>query len=285
MKVFINACLLGSSLIEGAVIYKKLLRSAGHEKPWNGIETTVSDRSFAFSGLTAWKQYELEGQINYSMELLVDINTDIPFSVDDRPEWFVALPSNLDDPEGIRDYIIIRSYYEAGTELNFFEEEVEFKRQIVEYYQSKDPSFEAVDGTFNFSDDGLIYSKQTADVERERGPPADNGFQAAVWSVTNAAFTDTQISLAFSLKPQTKLTILEIPTRFFAKVGFAMAVDPENDVYIGRTKDVIISWAPSPIAADYSNIEPNEYIAAGAEICQGLLGSSLVGLLVAQLIL
>ena len=88
------------------------------------------------------------------MELLFDVNTDVPLSVDDCPEWFVAMPSDSDDPEGVRDYIIIRGYYEAGTELNFFEEEVEYERQVVEYYQSRDPTFEAVDGSFTFTDDG-----------------------------------------------------------------------------------------------------------------------------------
>ena len=59
-----------------------------------------------------------------------------------------------------------------------------------------------------------------------------------------------------------------------------MGVDPETGANIGETKDVIISWARAPIPADYSNIEPNEYIPAGATSGLSLgLGSSLLALL------
>ena len=56
---------------------------------------------------------------------------------------------------------------------------------------------------------------------------------------------------------QQKLSISEIPTKLDAKVGIAMLVDSEQNLFIEKTADVVLSWATSPILA--TAVEPNDY--------------------------
>ena len=76
----------------------------------------------------------------------------------DVPTWFLAIPSDFDDPEGVRDYVVIKGSYLVDENGK--------KKQEIEYYQSRDPVFKAdsSDGQFKFTDDdGAVYSTQTAE--------------------------------------------------------------------------------------------------------------------------
>ena len=39
------------------------------------------------------------------------LETDRDWLDTDAPTWFLAMPSDLDNPEGVRDYIIIKGRY------------------------------------------------------------------------------------------------------------------------------------------------------------------------------
>ena len=154
------------------------------------------------------------------------------------------------------------------------------QRQEIEYYQMQNPTFQAVDGDFTFTDDGGIFSTQTAEKNPETYR-ATNGLQAKVWSVLNAAFSRKAISISFQLKNanlQQKLNITEIPTKRAAVAGFAMLIDSEQGTYIQKTQDVTLSWATSPILA--SPVEPKDYNGSQTLLTQataafGLLASLL----------
>jgi len=64
------------------------------------------------SGTTGWLTYPIENDEEIlQSELIVTIETDRNWLDEDAPVWFVAIPSDADDPEGVRDYIVIKGRY------------------------------------------------------------------------------------------------------------------------------------------------------------------------------
>ena len=61
------------------------------------------------AGKTGWQMNEVDNI--FKLELIVTLETDRDWLVTDAPSWFLAIPSDLDDPEGVRDYIIIKGRY------------------------------------------------------------------------------------------------------------------------------------------------------------------------------
>ena len=93
------------------------------------------------AGRTGWQKYEnidSEADAILRLELIVTLESDRDWLATDAPSWFLAIPSDLDDPEGVRDYIIIKGRYliEEDPVTNVIKQ-----RQEIEYYQMQDPTF------------------------------------------------------------------------------------------------------------------------------------------------
>ena len=99
------------------------------------------ERKLDLAGTTGWQVYEnidSETEAILNSELIVTLETDRDWLDTDAPTWFLAIPSDLDDPDGVRDYIIIKGRYlrvEDSTTSKIKQ------RQEIEYYQMQDPTF------------------------------------------------------------------------------------------------------------------------------------------------
>ena len=154
-----------------------------HPKPWTGVSQIAGGKSLKLKGTTGWRT---SGN-NSIYELIITLKSDNDWTSEDAPEWFVAIPSDTDDPQGTRDYIIIKSSYDHANTT-----------QTVQYFRSVDPTFEVVKSDFSFTDspNSGIFSTQIA----QKDPPkylATGGTEATVWAVTNAAFSENSVSLLF----------------------------------------------------------------------------------------
>ena len=70
------------------------------------------------SGTTGWRSYineEDDSEILKS-ELIITIESDRSWANTDAPRWFVAIPSDIDDPKGTRDYIVIKGQFLIGKD-------------------------------------------------------------------------------------------------------------------------------------------------------------------------
>ena len=91
---------------------------------------------------------------------------------------------------------------------------------------------DSTDGQFKFTDDGGVFTTQTAEKDPKRYR-ATNGPQAKIWSVTHAAFSRKSVSISFQLKSvqlQQLLSIPEIPTKLECKAGIAMVLPNESSL-------------------------------------------------------
>ena len=209
------------------------LSPIAHGKPWTGPSTAQADRSLALSGTTGWQVYEnIDSETDAILipELIVTIETDRDWQANDVPTWFLAIPSDSDDPNGVRDFIVIKGKYLLDSEADGG---TAIQKQEIEYYQSRDPVFktDSTDGQFKFTDDGGVFSTQTAEKDPQRSR-ASNGLQAKIWSVTHAAFSRKSVSISFQLKGpqlQQKLSIPEIPTKLECMAGIAMILPPKDE--------------------------------------------------------
>ena len=107
-------CLQLLQLCQAAILSPQILTPIAHGKPWSGPEQQKADRKLDLAGRTGWQKYEnidSEADATLRLELIVTLETDRDWLVTDAPSWFLAIPSDLDDPEGVRDYIIIKGRY------------------------------------------------------------------------------------------------------------------------------------------------------------------------------
>jgi len=132
-------------------------------------------------GSTDWQTYGVAPDTFLVSDLIMTLQSEKDAWVaTDKPEWFIAFPSTADNVDGTRDYIIIKGSYEwveeggaaastgssvdggaANDPSSAAPAAVKkyLENQTIEFYQSQNPSFEAVLGKFNFIDNGGIYSK------------------------------------------------------------------------------------------------------------------------------
>ena len=201
-----------------------------HGKPWTGPEQKKDDQTLKISGSTGWQVFQSGDTELWTHEVIVTLESEKDWTTADKPQWFLAIPSDIDDIEGgVRDYIIIKSVYSQGTvdsgtsTAGGFNSVDDFYQQDIEYFQSRNPTFTPTDGVFTFTDNGGIRSTQLAQKDPDR-LVATNGLDAQVWAVANAAFTSNKVQISFTLKTQDKLTIPSIPMKKKGKVGIAMAL-------------------------------------------------------------
>ena len=93
--------------------------------------------------------------------------------------------------------------------------------------------------------------------EVEANSRPTGGPSTVVWTIGTADFEYDKITFLFQLKQDNeRFKLNEIPVKKKAKIGFAMPINPEMNLYYSEVRDTIISWAVSPILATDSEVQP-----------------------------
>ena len=137
-----------------------------NNKPFNGLQSEKYGRTLELSGETGWQKYEALGDVIVS-SISVTLKSDREWLESDKAQWFVAFPTVWDNKDGQRDYVIIKNRYDLVAE-----------EQKIEYFQQKDPLFEAVKGDFVFTDEGEMYSDQIASKNFDSAQQTTNALEA-----------------------------------------------------------------------------------------------------------
>ena len=147
MKLYRSIFILSTlAAIATALRSPTRLQPIAHGKPWSGADITINDeRQLKLSGTTGWQAYPPSEEGAESLlvsQFLVTLDSNTIWSESDAPKWFVAIPSDIDDPEGTRDYIVIKGSFAKGVDTDpRTGVETPFQKQEVEYFQMVDPDF------------------------------------------------------------------------------------------------------------------------------------------------